>query len=96
MKVEWSDHALGQAEEIFAYIVRDRLNVAVDIAHGLFDTTDRLGEMPEMGSPWPPADDPNVRFILFKSYRILYRVEADRVFISSVRHTRQDTGRVDE
>ena len=96
MKVEWSSHALEQAEEIFAYIVRDRPNVAVDIVDGLFDTTGRLGELPEMGPPWPPADDPDVRFILFKTYRILYRVEQERVVISSVRHTRQHAGQEEE
>ena len=96
MRVAWSDHALEQVEEIFAYIARDRPSVAVDIVDGLFEITARLGEMPEMGPPYPPADDPDVRFILFKTYRILYRVEQERVFISSVRHTRQDAGQEGE
>ena len=96
MRVDWSDHALAQVEEIFAYIVRDRPSVAVDIVDGMFDTTARLGELPEMGPPYSPADDPNVRFILFKTYRIVYRIEQERVFISSVRHTRQDAGQEEE
>jgi len=96
VKVGWSNHALEQVQEIFGYIVRDRPSTAVDIVNGLFDKTARLGEMPEMGPSWLPADDPNVRFILFKSYRILYRVEQGHVFISSVRHTRQDAGQEEQ
>ena len=92
MRVDWSDHALEQVEEIFAYIVRDRPSVTVDIVDGVFDTTARLRELPEMGPPYPPADDPNVRFILFKTYRVVYCIEQGCVFISSVRHTRQDAG----
>jgi len=96
VRVDWSDHALEQVEEIFAYIVRDRPSVAVDIVDGKFDTTARLGELPEMGPLYPPADDPNVRFTLVKTYRIVYRIEQERVFISSVRHTRQDAGQEEE
>ena len=65
---------------------------ALEVVDGLFDTTDRLGELPEMGPPYPPAGDPNVRFILFKTYRIVYSIEQERVVISSVRHTRRDAG----
>jgi len=96
VRVDWSDHALEQAQEIFAYIVRDRPNVALNIVDGLFDTTGSLGELPEMGPPYPPADHPNVRFILFKTYRIVYRIEQERVVVSSVRHTRQDIGQEEE
>lgn len=91
MKVQWSEHALEQVEQIFAYIVRDRPNVAVDIVDGLFDTAEQLSETPEMGPPWPPAQRQDLRFILFKTYRILYRVDEDRVIVTSVRHTRRDT-----
>ena len=91
MKVQWSEHALEQVEEIFAYIVRDRPHVAVEIVNGLFDAAERLSETPEMGPAWLPAQRQDLRSILFKTYRILYRVDEDRVIVSSVRHTRRDT-----
>lgn len=46
---------------------------------------------PEMGPAWPPAQRQDLRFLLFKTYRILCRVDRDRVIVSSVRHTRRDT-----
>lgn len=89
MKVEWSRRALDQIQEIFVFIVRDRPRVATEIVDGLFDSTERLAETPEMGPVWGRGRRSDLRFILFKTYRILYRLDADRIYIVSVRHTRR-------
>lgn len=91
MNVEWSARALDQVQEIFDYIVRDRPHVAVDLVVRLFDATALLSETPEMGALWRPDQRSDVRFIVVKSYRILYRVGEDRVVIASVRRTPRDT-----
>jgi len=90
VKVVWTDRALEQVREIFDYIARDRPNVAVDIANGLFDQTELLENTPEMGPVWKPESRSDLRFLLYTSYRIVYRVELDRVSVVSVRHTRRD------
>jgi plasmid stabilization system protein ParE len=92
VKVQWSSRAIGQVQEIFEFIARDRPGVARDIANGLFDATALLSETPDMGSLWRPEQRSDLRFILFKTYRILYRVDPDQVFVVSVRHTRRDAG----
>lgn len=90
MTVQWSPRALQQVQEIFEYIVRDRPHVAVEIVEGLFDTTELLAATPEMGTPWSPDQRGDIRFILFKTYRVLYRVDQDAVYVVAVRHTRRD------
>lgn len=94
MKVEWSPHALEQVRQIFTYIVSDRPRVATQIVDGLFDATERLAETPQMGSLWRPAHRRDLRVLLFKTYRVLYRVDSDRVVVLSVRYTRR--GPVDD
>ncbi len=90
MRVEWSRRALDQVREIFDYIVRDRPNVAAEIVDGLFDATGQLAGTPEMGAVWGRGPQTDLRIILFKTYRIIYRVDPERVVIVSVRHTRRD------
>ena len=91
MRVDWSRNALDQVHQIFEYIAADRPLVATDVVHRLFDTTGLLGTTPEMGPRWKQAERPGLRFIVFETYRIVYRVDEDRVFILSVRHTRRTT-----
>jgi len=90
VRVEWSHRALDQLREIFDYIVRDRPNVAVEIVDGLFDATGLLAETPEMGAIWGRSPRTDLRVVLFKTYRIIYRVDPDRVVILAVRHTRRE------
>jgi len=45
-----------------------------------------LAAFPRMGHKVPEFDDDDVRELLVYSYRVIYRVEPDRVVIAAITH----------
>ena len=86
MKVIWSPLAIERAYEATAYIARDKPGAAVTWIEGLFKATDRLELFPESGRVVEDIGLPNYREIVYRSHRIIYRVEESRVSILTVRH----------
>lgn len=78
MRVEWTRRALDPRREIFDYIARDRPHGATQIVDGPFDATDLLGNAPDMGAIWERGSRTDLRFVPFKTYRLIYRVDPDR------------------
>ena len=88
MKVLWSEQARAQAREIFTSIARERPNVAEQILERFIERTSQLSEFPEQGQPWGRPFRSDLRSLLSHSFRIIYSVGDDAVYILSVRHTR--------
>lgn len=89
MRAEWSERALDQTREIFAYVARDRPNTATDIALGLFERAGLLAENPLQGTVWRAGTRSDIRSVLYLTYRLMYRVDRDRILVLAVRHTRR-------
>ena len=89
MKVVWSPLAVEQVEEIAGYIARDDPSAAAKWVDAVFDRAKVLSALPGSGRVVPEVDQPNVREIIFGNYRIIYRVEAARVAVLTVRHVKR-------
>lgn len=88
MKVIWSERARMQVQEIFEYIAEDRPMAAERILDGFLKRVDLLLEFPEQGAAWGTTLRSDLRFIIFESYRLIYRLSAEEIAVLSVRHTR--------
>lgn len=88
MRVWWSERARSQVREIFEFIARDRPNVAERILDGFLERADLLAEFPDQGAQWGDPRRPDLRSIIFESFRLVYRVGPDEIAVLSVRHTR--------
>jgi toxin ParE1/3/4 len=88
VRVHWSERAQAQLRDIFQYIVRDRPRAASGLLVSLHERVELLVEFPEQGKLWDEGARPDLREILFESYRVVYRVDPGEIFILSVRHTR--------
>src|SRR5690554_5293065 len=55
----------------------------------LVDTARALGEFPELGRVVPELGEANIRECFVYSYRLIYRVEAERILILAVIHGRR-------
>ena len=51
-----------------------------------FNATDNLEIFPEMGRVVPERNDPSIREIIFGSYRIMYKVEVNHCYITTIIH----------
>ena len=76
-KLVWSPAARDDLHDIVVFIARDNPNRAMSFGYELISETDRLQEFPELGRTVPEYRDDNIREIIFRPYRIVYRVDHD-------------------
>src|SRR5689334_2247998 len=77
-KLIWSPAARDDLHDIVVFIARDDPNRAMIFGYELISETNRLQEFPELGRIVPEYKSNNLREILFRPYRIVYRVEHDQ------------------
>jgi plasmid stabilization system protein ParE len=95
MKLVWSDPAVEDLEAIHTYIGRDSGAYARQFVGRILQAVEVLKQFPKRGRNVPEASDQSaVRELLFQSYRILYRVETERVVILAVIHGSRDLSRL--
>lgn len=90
MRVEWSDLARDDLDELVRYIRRDSAFYARRFGEKVVLATRRLREFPESGRMIPEAEDETLREIIVQGYRVMYRLEPERVLILAVMHGRRD------
>ena len=95
MRIEWTEPALDDLRAIRDYIAKDSRFFAMRFVERIFEVAERLQEFPEMGRRVPEAEQESVRELIFRNYRIIYRVETHRVVILSLVHgSRNFTGAI--
>ena|SRR5205085_4811857 len=77
-KLIWSPAARDDLHDIVVFIARDSSNRAMSFGYELISEADRLQEFPELGRIVPEYRNDDVREIIFRPYRIVYRVDPDR------------------
>jgi toxin ParE1/3/4 len=87
--VRWSPLAVERVVEIGEWIAADRPTAAGRVVEGLFAAVERLADFPESGRQVPEFERPDIREIIYREFRIIYRVNVDHVGILTVRHSLQ-------
>jgi toxin ParE1/3/4 len=87
-KVIISARALRDLEEIVRYIATDNPTAAARFGAMLLSEAETIGHMPEAGRVVPEFKTPDIRERIFRSIRIVYRVDAaqQRVVIARFWH----------
>ena len=89
-KVIWAPSALDDIDAIAEYIARDSIDRAALFVTRLFEITDRLQEFPLSGRVIPEIGEQSCREIIYGSYRIMYRVDDNDVWITGIVHGARD------
>ena len=84
MKIRWSQEALERLIEIEEYISKDSRDRAIKFVDQLIENADLLSDKPRMGRTVPELANPDIRELVFKRYRIVYRLKANCIEILSV------------
>jgi len=74
-QVAFSPSARRDLGDIVRYISLDSPERAMLFGQFLISSIKRLSDFPEMGRILPEFDDPSIREIVVRSYRIIYRVD---------------------
>jgi toxin ParE1/3/4 len=74
-KLIWSPAARDDLHDIVVFIARDNAHRSRSFGYKLISETDRLQESPEVGWHCSEYRHDCIREIVFRQYRIVYRVD---------------------
>lgn len=93
MKIQWTEPAVEDPEAIRDFIARDSDHYAAQFVERVLEAVDSLSESPKRGRKVPEAGRQDIRELLFGNYRIMYRVESERVLLLAVIHGARNLNR---
>jgi plasmid stabilization system protein ParE len=88
-EVAWSPEAVEDLESIASYIERDSPFYARAVVSRIVELADQLRQFPNAGRVVPELNDPLVRERFVYSYRVIYRLQAERILVVAVVHGRR-------
>ncbi len=86
VKVEWSPLARDELDEILDYIAQDSPEYAISFFEQVQEKVRDLINFPKIGRKVPEFDKPNIRELILKNYRIIYRILEDKIQIIRIFH----------
>ena len=89
MKLVWSELAVERAYDEAGFIAEDKPDAALEWLEGLFRCTDRLERFPRSGQVVPEIGRPEYRQVVYKSHRVVYRMDQAEITILTVRRFKQ-------
>jgi toxin ParE1/3/4 len=84
-KIIWSEQARDDLQSIVLFIAQDNPSVAESFGCLLMSKVDALAQFPQLGRVVPEENDETVREIIFRSYRIIYKLMAEKEIIAIAR-----------
>ena len=84
MTVIWTRESLEKLSEIEEFIGTDNPKRAVTFINHLIERGESISRNPKIGRTVPEISNPDIREIIVKKYRIVYRVKKDKIEILTV------------
>jgi toxin ParE1/3/4 len=84
-KLIWSPSAQLDLKDIAAFIAEDSPSAAQRFVKSLFQVVERLADFPESGRIVPEFDRPEIREVIRRPCRIVYRIDFGESTIEIVR-----------
>ena len=84
VKVEWLEIANNDLSQIYNYIYEDSVQYSIKTINDIISKTDNLEYFPYMGRKIPEFNEENNRELIYKSYRIMYSIESNKIFIRRI------------
>lgn len=85
MSVVWSQEAGENLVDIENFVARDNLERAVRFVDALIGHAEAvLADNPRSGRTVPEIGNPDIREFIYREYRIVYRINSDKIEILTV------------
>jgi toxin ParE1/3/4 len=88
--VIWAEPAKTDLRAVHDFIASDSKYYAKKVVRDIVERTNLLEEYPRIGRKVPEIDDENIREIFAYSYRILYEIKSDKVYVIGIIHGKRD------
>ena len=89
MKVLWTENAISYLIAIYDYIARDSPFYAQRMVDRLTTRSRQLADFPRSGRMVPEYAVEDIREVIEKPYRLIYRIHPDRIEILAAIHGAQ-------
>jgi len=89
VKVLWTENAISHLIAIYEYIARDSSFYAQRMVDRLTKRSRQLSDFPNSGRMVPEYSVADIREVVEKPYRLIYRVYPDRIEILAAIHGAQ-------
>ncbi len=86
VEIKWTDNALQEFDNIANFISKDSPKYAQILVKQIYEMISHLEQFPKFGRKVPEYNDPNLREILYKNYRIIYLIKQKHIEIISIIH----------
>jgi len=86
VEIKWTANALQEIDGIAEYISKDSPKYAQILVKQIYEMVTYLENFPKFGRKVPEYNDPNLREILYKNYRIIYLIKENHLEILSIIH----------
>lgn len=85
MKLEWTQQALSDIDDIMLFIAKDNIERAISFTDELMDYPNKhLPDHPYLGVPYSREYGDEIRLLIYKGYNIIYQIAGDRIIIHVV------------
>ncbi|MFQ5603922.1 MAG: type II toxin-antitoxin system RelE/ParE family toxin [bacterium] len=84
MRVVWTQEALDRLSDIEDFISQDSPQRAARFVNYLIQRGEGVSKNPRIGRIVPEISNPNVREIIANKYRIVYRIQENKIEILTV------------
>ena len=85
--ISWTETAQSDLIEIHDFISVQSPAQADSVINDIIERAKILERFPEMGKPVKELPDKDFRELLVKSYRVIYRVEKEIVYVLTIHHS---------
>ena len=86
VEIEWSSIAQNDLNKIIDYIAQDSLEYALLFYEQVREKVENLTQFPKMGRKVPELDDPNIRELILRNYRLIYQILGEKIQIVRLLH----------
>ncbi|SNS05495.1 Plasmid stabilization system protein ParE [Anaerovirgula multivorans] len=90
MRIEWTEPAVIDLEDIRDYISRDSKYYGLVVVERIFDAVEKLSSFPNIGREVPETSSSNIKEIIFNNYRIIYKLDGEIILILAIIHGARD------
>ena len=84
-RINWSPSARFDLKDIAAFIAKDKPLAAKQAVNRLLNAVERLSDFPESGRMVPEFSEPEIREMILRPFRIVYRVKKEQHLVIIVR-----------
>lgn len=86
MRVHWTQNAIGHLANIYEYIALNSPTYAKGMVDKITRRSEQIADQPLSGRKVPEYQSEDIRELIEKPYRIIYRIKSDQIDVVAVIH----------